>query len=158
MDRVGHHLPRYPGIGPIAISIRPDGDRVGGDLLLVPVERDAVDGIGGSAAPDGAICGEPDVRDASRIGAVQHSLGDHVQQRARVIRLVRIHHVEAVVRESLLERRLDRLAPRTLERSVLKQLPVYVLEHVLPRRRLRGGREQQSYEYRSFRQGCAVLE
>jgi hypothetical protein len=69
-----------------------------------------------------------------------------VQQSARVLRLLRIDHVETVVGEALAERRLDRLPGPGVERSVLEQLGMDVLEDVLAGRSVRRRREQQGYE------------
>jgi len=69
-----------------------------------------------------------------------------VQERAHVVRFFRLHDVEGVVRESILDRGLDRLAPSGVQRAVLRELLVNVLEDVLPLCRARGGSEQERYE------------
>jgi len=64
------------------------GDRLRRDLLLEAVERDAVHRLGRRAAPDGLVGSEGDVGDARGLGVVEHSLGDDVQERVHVLRLL----------------------------------------------------------------------
>ena len=61
-----------------------------------------------------------------------------MHQRLRVLRLIRLQHVETVVLEALLQRRLQRLPSPRIQAPVLQQLLLHVLENVLPRSRLGG--------------------
>jgi hypothetical protein len=137
VDGVGHHLSRHAALHSLAIAVRPGGDALGGDLLLVAIERDAVDRIRRSAPPDRLVRREAHLRDALRSRLVEQPLGDDVQERARVLGLVGLHHVEPVVLEPLLERRLDGIALRWI---LARELLVHVFENVLPRGLRRGGR------------------
>ena len=142
VDRVRHHLAGNARFRAIAIPARPRGDGIGGDLLLVPVERDAVDRLRRRATPHRPVRGESHLGDPPGVGAVEHSFGDHVQESARVLRLVRIDDVEGVVGELLLERCLDGLPRGRVQGPVLEQPRVHVLEDVLPPRCVQRGREE----------------
>jgi hypothetical protein len=146
VDGVGHHLAGHARRRPFAIAVGPGGDALGRDFLLVTVERDAVDRVGGRAAPDRLVGGETHLGDAGRVGLVEDSLGNDVQEGARVLRLVRLDDVEPIVGKALAQSIFYGRAVRVVERRVFRQFFLHVLEHVLAWGRVRRAGQRADQE------------